>query len=439
MAIRKTIRKSKKRKFRKKTDFGEVPNWVNFLTASPDNRAIHVYHSDSMQWYNYNHNAKDFRKDVELYLKKQKYSKKDISAWKAAENWRTGVTVSSLCKMMNEGMPEFIPNPYKQDKQDKQDNQYDHSYDKEWESTSGHIWIQKKLDEIIKIGKKAIAENKVIEKENKLKVPPKTIQERMREKLQEFLEETEGAIEDFLYGATPFISDYSMYKHLTHKMLPPKIASQIIKIYEGEAAEYYELANPYTKSQLKTMTEYEQEYHAQLLEGYAHMTKSQAKKLSTFYETIIADVNMYVDSAKVKRTPRKKKTPSKEKLIAKLKFKTNDEKYRIASINPMDIIGANELWVFNCKTRKIGKYIASNTDPTGLRREGSGLLVKGTTILGFNEEQSIQKTLRKPDEQLKEFAKAGKVKLRKFLDEIKTTDIKLTGRINNETIILKTS
>ena len=43
------------------------------------------------------------------------------------------------------------------------------------------------------------------------------------------------------------------------------------------------------------------------------------------------------------------------------------------------------------------------------------------------------------EEQLKEFAKLGKVKLRKFLGEIKTTDIKLTGRINNETIILKTS
>jgi hypothetical protein len=386
-----------------------------------------------MQWYNYNHNAKDFRKDVELYLKKQKYSKKDISAWKVADNWRTGVTVSSLCKMMNEGMPEFIPNPY------KQDNQYDHSYDKDWEPSSGHIWIQKKLDEIIEVGKRTIAENKIVEKENKLKPPPKTIQERMHEKLQEFLEETEAAIEDFLYGDTPFTSDYSMYKHLTRKMLPPKIASQIIKTYEGEAVEYSELANPYTKSQLKKMTEDEQEYHAQLLEGYSHTTKPQAKKLSTFYETLIADVNMYIDSAKVQRVPRKKKAPSKEKLVAKLKHKVNDEKYKLASINPLDIIGANELWVFNCKTRKIGKYIASNTDPMGLGREGAGLSVKGTTILGFNEEQSIQKTLRKPEEQLKEFAKLGKVKLRKFLGEIKTTDIKLTGRINNETIILKTS
>jgi len=361
MAIYKTTKKSKKRRPRKKTDLGESPNWPVFLADGPTDMAIYSYHSHSMQWYNYNHKAKDLRKDVELYLKKNKYSKKDINAWKAADVWRTGVTVSGLCKMMNEGMIEVLPNPY------KQDNKYKHSYDKTWEPVSGHIWIQNKLAEIIDHGKKAITKNKVVEKENKLKAPPKTIQERMHEKLLEFLEETEGAIEDFLYGDKPFVSDYSMYKHLTRDALPPKIASQIVKIYEGEAEEYQELAKPCTESQLKKMTEQDQDYHMQLLEGHSHTTKPQAKKIATFYETLIADVNMYIDSAKVSRTPRKKKAPTKEKLIAKLKYKTNDEKYRIASINPIDIIGADELWVFNTKTRKLGKYIALNTDPMDLK------------------------------------------------------------------------
>ena len=432
MVIRAKTRKTKKRASpRKKSDAGSTPNWPEFLATDPSILDIHSYHSASMQWYNYNHKAKDLRKDVEIYLKKHKYPKKDISAWKAADNWRTGITVASLCKMHNEGMPEFINNPYKTDPKN-------FSYERDWEPKSGHIWLQEKLAEIIKNGKKAIAEDKVIEKENKLKAPPKTIQERMQEKLQEFLEETESAIEDFLYGDKPYTSEYSMYKQLTRDALPPKIASQIIKVYEGEAAEYHELAHPYTKTQLKKMTEQEQDYHMQLLEGYGHLNKPQAKKIAGFYESLVADVTMYVTSAKVSRTPRKKKAPSKEKLVAKLKFKTNDEKYRITSINPMDIIGATEVWVFNTKTRKLGKYVAMNTDPKGLAREGTGLTVKGTTILGFNEEQSVQKTLRKPDEQLREFAKSGKVKLRKFLEDIKTTDIKLTGRVNNETIILKT-
>ena len=64
-------------------------------------------------------------------------------------------------------------------------------------------------------------------------------------------------------------------------------------------------------------------------------------------------------------------------------------------VYPTQIVGANELWVFNIKTRKIGKYVASNIDPKGMQRQGSGLSVKGTTIIGYNETESIQKTLRK--------------------------------------------
>ena len=108
-------------------------------------------------------------------------------------------------------------------------------------------------------------------------------------------------------------------------------------------------------------------------------------------------------------------------------------------MNPVEVVGASELWVFNIKTRKLGKYIAAKIDPTGMGREGSGLSVKGTTIIGFDEEQSVQKTLRKPDDQLKEFKGAGKVALRKFLDEINTTDTKLNGRCNLDTVLLKVS
>jgi hypothetical protein len=63
--------------------------------------------------------------------------------------------------------------------------------------------------------------------------------------------------------------------------------------------------------------------------------------------------------------------------------------------------------------------------------------VKGTSITGFDEHKSVQKTLRKPEEQLKEFKGAGKVALRKFLEDIKAVDIKLNGRLNEDTILLK--
>ena len=62
--------------------------------------------------------------------------------------------------------------------------------------------------------------------------------------------------------------------------------------------------------------------------------------------------------------------------------------------------------------------------------------MKGASSKDFAA-SSIQKTLRKPEKQLKEFMGSGKVKLRTFLSDIKAVDTKLKGRINANTVILK--
>ena len=194
-----------------------------------------------------------------------------------------------------------------------------------------------------------------------------------------------------------------------------------------------------TAGQLKKMSEHDADMWAQLKEGYAHLKKADIKKFRTAIEELMGALDFIIDQAKATRKPRKAKPKSADKLVEKLKYLKADPKYNLASVNPTDVVGASELWVFNVKTRKLGKYVASNIDPTGSRRAGSGLQVKGTTIIGFDETQSIQKTLRKPDEQLKDFKAAGKVKLRKFLEDIATTDTKLNGRCNPDTVLLKVS
>ena len=91
-------------------------------------------------------------------------------------------------------------------------------------------------------------------------------------------------------------------------------------------------------------------------------------------------------------------------------------------------MGAQELWIYNTKYRKLGRYVAEAYKTLG---------VKGTTIINFDESKSVCKTLRKPEEQLRDFAKAGKVALRKFLDDIKATESRLNGRVNAEIVLLK--
>jgi hypothetical protein len=137
---------------------------------------------------------------------------------------------------------------------------------------------------------------------------------------------------------------------------------------------------------------------------------------------------MLGQEAKVNRKPRAKKVVPADKIVAKLKYAKTNEQLKLVSINPTEIIGAKELWVYNIKSRKVGKYVANEYLELG---------VKGTSITGFNSNLSVQKTLRKPEEQLKEFKAAGKVQLRKFLDDIKAVDIKLNGRINEDIILLR--
>ena len=166
----------------------------------------------------------------------------------------------------------------------------------------------------------------------------------------------------------------------------------------------------------------------QLKEAYSHLSKANLKKITLFYSEILSACDMLAQEAKVNKKPRAKKAVPAEKLVAKLKYAKQNDPLKLVSINPADIIGAKELWIFNIKTRKLGKYVANEYMELG---------VKGTSITGYNENQSVQKTLRKPEDQLKEFKAAGKVALRKFLEDIKAVDIKLNGRINEDTILLK--
>jgi hypothetical protein len=100
----------------------------------------------------------------------------------------------------------------------------------------------------------------------------------------------------------------------------------------------------------------------------------------------------------------------------------------ITSAKAFDLVGAEQVWLFNTKTRKLAVYTSEST---------KGMTVKGTTLQNWSPEKSKQKTLRKPEEQIKDLMASGKVKLRTFLDNIKSKEQDVNGRINIDTIILK--
>ena len=347
---------------------------------------INLRINTGLNFYNYHYTSKHSKQPLIQWMEAQKVvDKESIKKIRGAKDWQIGTTVGSVARMLNNGCPPM-------------DNLLSA--------------IRKKIKELPDV---------IIEEKEEIKklAPVISIQERMKINLNEFLgEHVEGEIDAFFDNGLK--SDFKMSNALQLKEITGKAAALIPAMYSQEVADFNTLLNPVEKDD-----EYEQ-----LVEAYPYK-KAEIKRILEFYNMLIEDAIHHSNIQKANRKVRARKAPSKEKQVAKLKYKVNDDKYKLVSIDPQNIIGAQELWVFNVKTRKIGKYIATNGFSVGQ------LGIKGTTITGFDDVKSIQKTLRKPEESLKEFASAGKVVLRKFLDNLTTTGIKLNGRINNDVILLK--
>jgi hypothetical protein len=362
-----------------------------------------------------------------MWMSENGYDKKQVAA---AKKGNVRPTSGTYARILLDGCPD-----------------YNEEYAKYWTSLPGtgdtlkphSHYLHKWAEEAIAKGEKIVEEVKEEEKE-KANVYVPTIQERIRDQSIDMVEDIDEWLEGWVVDPDTFDPKGFDFKKHFQKLQPSQAHARKMKgFYENELADYDELERMPTAGQLKKMGEYEQDQWAQLKEGYSHLKKADIKKLRTAIETLMTELDFIIEKAKATRKPRKPKARSATKVVEKLKFCKADSKYSLASVDPVSLVGANELWVFNIKTRKLGKYIASNQDPKGMNRDGTGLSVKGTTIIGFDENLSIQKTLRKPEEQLKEFKGAGKVALRKFLDEINTTDTKLNGRCNPDTVLLKVS
>ena len=357
-------------------------------------------------------------------------TKEQIKQVKAAPGHALSITASISARMLLKGMPDY----------NKKEDDY-------WQSLAGTmgkmapttVFLKKRIEEAMQQGAYLLTQKKEVEEEKKNVYKP-SIQERIREQVSVQMEEIEEWLDGWITDPKSFDpKGFNFKKHFQDYGVTQAHARKISGFYDGEISEYTELLNMPSKAKIAKMDEHAQDMLEQLKEGYAHLSKDDVKKILEALNNIQMACQLVVDTSKATRKTRKRKPKSAEKLVEKLKFLKVDNKYSLASINPTDIVYANELWVFNVKTRKIGKYVASNIDPQGQQREGSGLSVKGTTIIGFKEAESVQKTLRKPEEKLKEFKDAGKVKLRTFLEDINAVDIKLNGRINADTILLKVS
>jgi len=383
--------KTKDNNFADEKYTGSEPIWDYDRALTFSNEEFDHHLRQSFRYYNYYYSTKDLKKYVVAWLRQHegseglhKLDKTTIDRYQRSADCLTPFTVCALIKAHERGMPlrdrhvEYILEAVKKVLTLKADNDEDF-------------------------------EDKPEVKKTEVRVP--TIQDRMNEVAKKHILYFE-MLEDVLY--TGETVDPKAYEYLTKNNVPQVLIGKISAVFEPRYAEVREART--TKDE-------------DLKDAYSYMKAADYKRYDAFYDKLFADLTAYNQTKKATKKAAVRKPPQKEKLVKSLKYLKQDAGMKLVSINPVDIVGAEQLWVYNVKNRKLGRYVAED--------QGGVLGVKGTSITGFSETKSTQKTLRKPEEQVKAFLASNKIELRKFLDNIKTTEITLNGRINADTILLK--
>ena len=318
-------------------------------------------------WYNCMCDKSDAREYTETWLKSQNRLA-EVKKFKAVPDEWVNLTCAWIARLMSKGYE--VP-----------------AHSKEFfEKTFAYILTKAKVQ---------------VEKNNNTI----SIQERMREKAHDII----GDIEEMIDKG----EEFSLYDWLKLNGTPAAYAPMIAAYYAGpltELIEAYEGNCP------------------QLKEAYAYMTKKQLGERIKFYHSIVTDADKYAGVAKKTRAPSKPRAVSKEKILKNFKYQKENSEYKIASVNPEKVLGAQELWCFNTKNKVVTVFRALDR---------GGLNVKGASIVGYDEIASLSKGAgRKPEIILEKIQKSGKIVLKKLMDELKA-EKPLQVRMNENTVLIK--
>lgn len=352
--------------------------------------------NSAMSWYRIEKSGKDLKPKVIDWMARNDYSKDDIATFKKTKDSRCTMTIGSIAACLLKGMPE------------------EHANFNKGRNTAS--WLHNQIRTILSEGQDDQIDQDDVKSTIKTPDQVVSIQDRIREQAGVASEELDIAIDNWITNPENFDPKaFKVINLLRNKGVKAAQGRYIKSYFQNNLNELLELASGNADEQLK--------------EAYKHNSRRNVKKLIEFYESIIAACEQIAAETKILKKPRTKKVKPAEDIVKKLKFCVRDDKLSIVSVPPAGIVGAQGLVVYNIKTRKIG-YIISKTS--------SGLSVKGTSLLNFSE-KSFQKTLRNPQVQIKEFKDQNTQKRFEtwFNKNVKTTETVHSGRINEDTIILK--
>jgi uncharacterized protein (DUF433 family) len=357
---------------------GHEPDWK--FQPTEENR-ISAF-SKAFAWYNYHYGKKDAKDMLCQYLEIN-HRPKDAKLMRGIPDSQIRLTPAWVCRMTLMGL---TLNEHEQ------------------------CIIDEQIANMLKVKQ----EVKKVINEAEVAVAKLTIQDHLREKVSECAGELEGMFDDFIQAGAKMSADWKPIAQIRGMNISPNMVGTIADVWKTKLAEFEEVLVG---------------EDADLVEGYSHLTKNQIKQCVKFIEQVIADCGNYVQIKKVERKPRAKKAVSPERLSAKFKYLKEFAELKLTSVTPAQLVNTTEAWLYDTKKRKLIHVMADTHIGT--------FSIKGSAIVGFDTVQTVQKTLRRPAEQLKELLAGGKPAARKVFKDIKSTETKYNGRGNENLIILK--
>jgi hypothetical protein len=263
-------------------------------------------------------------------------------------------------------------------------------------------FINDRLAELQKIATtpKEIKENDIAPKSKKLS----PVIDKNKLEAIEFAKEIDGEIDEFITSGYPRTFEFKN----SVKMISGSAAKQVPPLYKSLVSEIEEV--------LEGSCE-------QLNESYSHVKTVQLKHYLKILKELIASCSQHVVSI---RKPKVVKQKSPGELVKRLKYLPKFEELGIRSENPIKLVECQEAWLYDTVHRRLFCYKAVKEQK---------LSVHGTSIVGFDVETSVVKSIRKP-EVIKEFIGNKKDFTTKF-SELTTKAQKPNGRTNENMIILK--
>jgi|TARA_R110000823_G_scaffold269854_3_gene389551 hypothetical protein len=166
-----------------------------------------------------------------------------------------------------------------------------------------------------------------------------------------------------------------------------------------------------------------------IVEAYATIPIKEQKRRISIFESMLDDLERIHHTTLMQRKVKKQTIKSADRQVTKVKYQLRDKEYKLESINPILIVGSKRLYMFNTKTKVLTKLIATDV----------GFEVSGSTVKNFDIVNSISTVLRKPDEVLQVILGRADKTIDDVITKLTTKNKVPTGRINTDTILLRTT